>query len=86
MGFEERLAVLGEAGAVLLGLGVFIVILYFLWGISPKIVGGVLGVLGAAIMIYFPAATTHQLPSMARAGIFIGIIILLIGAAIVLFG
>ena len=86
MGFEERVAVLGEVVAVLLGLGIFTIITYFLWGISPKIVGGVLGVIGVAIMIYFPAATTHQLPSMARAGIMIGIMILLIGAAIVLFG
>ncbi|MBI4015177.1 MAG: hypothetical protein HY362_00435 [Candidatus Aenigmarchaeota archaeon] len=86
MGFEERLEVLGEAGAVLLGFGIFTIIMYFLWGISPKIVGGILGVIGVAIMIYFPAATTHQLPSMAKAGIMIGIIMLLIGAAIVLFG
>jgi hypothetical protein len=51
-----------------------------------KILGVILGVIGFLILKYFPDVTTYQHEGMTMNAILIGIIFILVGAGLVIFG
>lgn len=51
-----------------------------------KIIGLILAVLGFAILKYFPDITTYQHKGMTMSGIFIGILFILVGIGLLIFG
>jgi hypothetical protein len=51
-----------------------------------RVIGLLLAVIGFLILKYFPSITSHQKSEMTMTGILIGVILILIGIGLMIFG
>jgi len=51
-----------------------------------KVVGSILAFFGILLIIYFPTEADHEIQGFTFSGIFIGIVLILVGAVLVIFG
>ena len=83
---DTRLWIVMLLGILAIGLGSWIIITKLtLAFILKKIAGLVLGAVGLFLLIGFPDIADYQYSGMSKAGIFIGLVLLIIGAYLVFF-
>jgi len=68
-----------ETGLVLIGLIISVSVVWFVWSLSPKILGFLMLLLSLFIFRYFPRMTGYQPVQFQRGGMLIGILFLVIG-------
>lgn len=84
--FESKIRSVMQTSIVITALAIAVLLVYFLWSLSPKVLGGVFALLGILIIIYFPGKEMHQRPAFTAAGLAIGALLVGFGILLIALG